>query len=83
MSINRFIKSFTYMPKEIFRLNNGRTVRLRAHPAPIRPHGLFDLLTVDGKVRPLALNPAKYECTFQIDTDGQIRDGCLIWLING
>lgn len=74
MSINRFIKSFTHMPKEIFRLNTGRAVRLRAHPAPVRPPGLFDLLTVDGKVRPLALNPATYECTFRT-TDCDDSDG--------
>lgn len=83
MSVNRFIESFTHVPKEIFRLNNGRAVRLRAHPAPIRPKGLFDLLTVDGKVRPLALNPAKYECMFQFEANDQRRDDCLIWLING
>lgn len=62
MSINRFIQSFMQVPKELFRLNSGRAIRLRAYPAPIRPQGLFDLLTVDGKVRPLALDPSTYEC---------------------
>ncbi|OJJ48718.1 hypothetical protein ASPZODRAFT_14844 [Penicilliopsis zonata CBS 506.65] len=61
MSHNRFIQSFTQVPKELFRLNNGPAVHLRAHPGPLRPAGLFDLLTTEGKVRPLALDPATYE----------------------
>lgn len=60
----RFIQSFTKFPKEIFRLNSGPQIRLRAHPAPHRPRGAFDLLTVRGVVRPLALDPGRYECMF-------------------
>lgn len=62
MSNNRFIQSFTRVPKELFRLNTGPTIRLRAQPGPVRPQRSFDLLTEAGKVRPLALNPATYEC---------------------
>ncbi|RWQ93080.1 hypothetical protein C8Q69DRAFT_81169 [Paecilomyces variotii] len=61
MSINRFIQSFTQVPKELFRLNTGATVRLRAQPGPVRPKRSFDLLTTAGKVQPKALNPATYE----------------------
>ncbi|KAK2749687.1 hypothetical protein FQN57_005910 [Myotisia sp. PD_48] len=62
MSYNRFIASFSRVPREIFRTNNGPTVRLRAHIGPVRPRGKFDLLTTqDGRVLPKALTPAQYE----------------------
>lgn len=64
--MSRFILSFTRTPKELFRLNNGRAVRLRPSPAPIRPPGAFDLFTVDGKTMPLALDPAGYESMFTV-----------------
>lgn len=57
-----FIRSFTSLPKTLFRLNHGRIVRLRAHPWPLRPQGAFDLFTHAGKVQPRALNPATYIC---------------------
>lgn len=53
--------NYTITPKELFRLNNGPVVRLRAYPGPRRPPGLFDLLTYQGKVKPKALNPSTYE----------------------
>lgn len=62
MMYNKFIQSFNKIPKELFRLNHGPFIRLRAHPAPVRPQGKFDLLTEAGMVRPLAHNPASYEC---------------------
>lgn len=43
-------------------MNSGTEVRLRAYPYPTRPKGLFDILTVAGRVRPLALDPSTYEC---------------------
>ncbi|KAJ5517938.1 hypothetical protein N7453_000360 [Penicillium expansum] len=61
MSHNRFIQSFTQIPKDIFRVNSGISIRLRAWPGPTRPHGMFDLLTTAGKVQPKALDPASYE----------------------
>ncbi|OXV11237.1 hypothetical protein Egran_01002 [Elaphomyces granulatus] len=61
MSNNKFIRSFTRIPNELFRLNTGTIIRLRAYPGPTRPKRRFDLLTMGGKVRPLALNPATYE----------------------
>ncbi|KAJ5238276.1 hypothetical protein N7468_002895 [Penicillium chermesinum] len=61
MSTNRFIQSFTHVPKELFRLNTGAAVRLRAQPGPVRPQRSFDLLTAAGKVQPKALDPASYE----------------------
>ncbi|KAL4786792.1 hypothetical protein BJX76DRAFT_354795 [Aspergillus varians] len=57
----RFIKSYTTFPKEIFRINNGPTVRLRPAPSPRRPKGLFDLFTYGGMVKPKALSPTIYE----------------------
>ncbi|DAA75528.1 TPA_exp: hypothetical protein A8136_1602 [Trichophyton benhamiae CBS 112371] len=59
--MSRFIKSYSVIPKELFRINNGRVVRLRAYPGPRRPPGLFDLLTHNGMVQPKALNPATYQ----------------------
>ncbi|KAJ5138921.1 uncharacterized protein N7515_003769 [Penicillium bovifimosum] len=61
MSKNRYIQSFTRFPNELFRVNYGASVRLRAHPGPVRPLRNFDLLTTAGKVQPKALNPASYE----------------------
>lgn len=62
MPFNRFIQSFTRVPKELFRLNAGTSIRLRAWPGPVRPQGKFDLLTTKGKVLPKALDPLSYEC---------------------
>ncbi|KAM5467027.1 hypothetical protein MauCBS54593_005647 [Microsporum audouinii] len=59
--MSKFIKAYSVMPKELFRINNGLVVRLRAHPGPRRPYGLFDLLTHGGMVKPKALDPATYE----------------------
>ena len=58
--MSKFIQSFTTIPKELFRLNNGRDIRLRGRPGPLRPLGVFDLLTEAGKVQPKALNPQTY-----------------------
>lgn len=57
----RFIQAFNVMPKEIFRINNGIFVRLRDYPGPVKPKGVFDLLTKDGKVHPSVLNPQDYD----------------------
>ncbi|KAL4941592.1 hypothetical protein BDV06DRAFT_235991 [Aspergillus oleicola] len=59
--MSRFIRSYTVIPKEIFRINNGPIIRLRAYPGPRRPKGLFDLLTYEGKVQPKALNAFTYK----------------------
>lgn len=59
---NKFIQSFTKAPKELFRVNLGTVVRLRAYPGPVAPQRDYDLLTEAGNVRPLALDPAIYEC---------------------
>ena len=57
----KFINTFTKLLKELFRLNNGPTIRLRAYPAPVRPNGRFDILTESGMVQPKALSPETYE----------------------
>ncbi|EGE09016.1 hypothetical protein TEQG_07929 [Trichophyton equinum CBS 127.97] len=66
--MSRFIKSYSVIPKELFRINNGRVVRLRAYPGPRRPPGLFDLLTYNGMVQPKALNPATYQPSMRPNT---------------
>ena len=63
MSTNRLIQAFTQIPRELFRLNTGPAIRLRAQPGPVRPQRSFDLLTKAGKAQPKALYPATYECT--------------------
>ena len=60
-SMSKLIQSFTTIPKELFLLNNGRDIRLRGRPGPLRPLGVFDLLTEAGKVQPKALNPQTYK----------------------
>ncbi|KAJ5562671.1 hypothetical protein N7535_002883 [Penicillium sp. DV-2018c] len=74
---NRFIQSFTQVPKELFRVNTGPVIRLRAYPGPARPDGVFDLLTTAGKAQPKALNPASYEfpngASMRPNTAGQQR----------
>ena len=62
MSHQEFIQSFEKVPKELFRLITGPSIRIRAKPGPLRPQGSFDLLTYDGKVQPKALNPETYQC---------------------
>jgi hypothetical protein len=59
--MSKFIQSFTTIPKELFRLNNGRAIRLCGRPGPLRPPGRFDLLTEAGKVQPKTLNPQTYK----------------------
>ncbi|KAK4695070.1 hypothetical protein P7C71_g2606, partial [Lecanoromycetidae sp. Uapishka_2] len=55
---NRLIATFTTTPKELFRMNKGTSVALRAFPT--KPKGKYDLLTVAGKVIPKALDPLTY-----------------------
>ncbi|QSS59405.1 hypothetical protein I7I51_08840 [Histoplasma capsulatum] len=69
--MSRYIQSFTSIPKELFRLNNGAAIRLRARPGPLRPQGSFDLLTEAGKVKPKALAPASYEASLRPNTSKQ------------
>jgi len=59
--MSKYIKAFTTIPKELFRLNNGKTVRLRAYPGPSKPQRSFDLLTEAGMVKPKALKPEIYD----------------------
>ncbi|KAG8627751.1 hypothetical protein KVT40_003624 [Elsinoe batatas] len=61
MSLNRFINSFSAFPKQLFRMNNGAKIRLRAAEGPSRPKRSFDLLTLSGKVQPKATTPHTYE----------------------
>lgn len=54
----RLLNVFKTIPKELFRVNKGRTVTLRAFP--VKPKGKFDLITVNGMVMPKALDPRTY-----------------------
>jgi len=56
--MSKLIKTFTAIPKELFRLNNGTSVLLRDRN--VKPTGSYDLVTVGGKVKPKALDPASY-----------------------
>ncbi|PGH18969.1 hypothetical protein AJ79_00001, partial [Helicocarpus griseus UAMH5409] len=67
---NRFLRSLTYFPEQIFRVNFGRRVCLRELVCPddaigcyerVRlPRGPFDLLTEKGMVVPRALEREAY-----------------------
>ncbi|KAJ6021043.1 hypothetical protein N7540_006547 [Penicillium herquei] len=61
MSSQRFIQSFTKVPKELFRMSTGGPIRLKAYPGRERPQRKFDILTSAGKVQPMALDPDSYE----------------------
>ena len=51
-------KVFRVVPKELFRVNNGRIVKLREWSQPgQRP---YDILTESGTAKAKALNPATY-----------------------
>ena len=61
--MSKYIKVFTAFPRELFRVNNGGTIHLRAFAGPHKPEGgkSFDVLTEAGKVKPKALNPDTYD----------------------
>ncbi|KAL8909114.1 MAG: hypothetical protein Q9171_005180 [Xanthocarpia ochracea] len=56
----KFINVFKTLPKELFRVNNGPSIRLRAFPKKKKPTGAYDLLTEGGKVKPRGLDPNSY-----------------------
>lgn len=56
--MSRLIKTFTAIPKELFRLNNGSLIKLRDRA--VKKVGSYDLLTEAGKVKPKALEPNSY-----------------------
>ncbi|MCJ1249704.1 hypothetical protein MMC30_006930 [Trapelia coarctata] len=59
--MSTYIGSFTVIPKELFRTNNGTSIVLRDRA--MKPTGSYDLLTEAGKVKPKALDPATYADT--------------------
>lgn len=54
----KLINTFKTVPKELFRVNNGPSISLRA--LPTKPKGSYDLLTEAGKVKPKALDRNTY-----------------------
>jgi hypothetical protein len=56
--MSKFFKSFTVFPRDLFRVNNGLSIRLRDRA--VKRAGSYDLLTEAGKVKPKALNPNSY-----------------------
>lgn len=58
--MSKFIKTFTSIPKEMFRLNNG--VLVAHHNHALKCSRIFDIMTDAGKVIPKALDPENYEC---------------------
>ncbi|KAF1365185.1 hypothetical protein EJ07DRAFT_94999 [Lizonia empirigonia] len=55
--MSKFIKSFKSFPIDLFRVNNGRTIRLREWTGQ-KP--IYDIHTEGGYVKAKALNPATY-----------------------
>ena len=56
--MSKLLKTFTAIPKELFRLNKGNSVLLRDRN--VKTTGRYDLVTVGGKVKPKALDPQSY-----------------------
>jgi hypothetical protein len=56
---SRLINVFKTIPKELFRVNNGRSVRLREY-GPQRQRS-YDILTEAGNVKAKALDPQSYQ----------------------
>lgn len=52
------IKVFRVVPKELFRVNNGRAVKLREWSR--QGERRYDILTESGTAKAKALNPATY-----------------------
>jgi hypothetical protein len=59
MSSSSFINAFKYIPKELFRVNNGHSIRLREWS--VKRQRSFDLFTEAGRVKPKALDPSSYK----------------------
>ncbi|KAI1307407.1 hypothetical protein F5Y03DRAFT_119108 [Xylaria venustula] len=57
MSTPRLLGVFRVFPKELFRVNNGREVKIRIQQ-PGRQ--TYDIVARDGRVEPKALNPQTY-----------------------
>ncbi|KAI0427788.1 hypothetical protein F5Y09DRAFT_22533 [Xylaria sp. FL1042] len=53
-----FIRSYKYIPIMLFRLNAGRSIKLREWS--VKRRRSFDVLTDDGIVQPRALDPSTY-----------------------
>lgn len=53
------INSFKRLPVQLFRVNNGRDVKLRDFAE--RRSRSYDILAENGKVFPKALNPSTYK----------------------
>lgn len=57
MAATGLISVFETFPKELFRVNNGRYVKIRAQQ-PGRY--IYDIISQNGRVEPKALNPETY-----------------------
>ena len=57
--MSKYIKSFTTVPKALFRTNNGPSVSLRDRA--VKSKGSYDLLNEAGRVQPKDLDPNTYK----------------------
>lgn len=57
--MSKYLARYSSFPKELFRLNNGLSVRIRDGIS--KRDGSFDVLTESGKVKPKALDPNTYK----------------------
>jgi hypothetical protein len=57
---HKMIRAYNIVPKELFRTNNGRFVRLRPWKNSLRQRRFDISLTDAGTVLPKALNPTSY-----------------------
>ncbi|EKV12006.1 hypothetical protein PDIG_47210 [Penicillium digitatum PHI26] len=57
--MSRYLARYGYFPKELFRLNNSLSVRLRDRA--VKRTGSFDVVTEAGKMKPKAIDPTTYQ----------------------
>ena len=57
--MSNFINSFKYAPVLLFRLNAGKSIKLREHS--VKRSKSFDVFSEAGKVFPKALDPSTYQ----------------------
>lgn len=75
--MSKLIKTFTTVPLELFRLNNGMTVKIRARAGPLlNPQAKHDIATEAGLVKPKALDPSTYKRLTPCIEEAPITNGC-------
>jgi hypothetical protein len=62
--MSKYIARYGSFPKDLFRLNNGLSVRIRDRA--VKRTGSFDVVTEAGKVKPKAIDANTYQGEYRI-----------------